>query len=309
MLVTVAIPTHNRASLLRQTLEGIARQDFPRDQFEVLVVDNNSTDGTRAVAEAFARPNFRYLLETRQGLDHARNRAIDEAAGEIVLFGDDDILMEPDWIARMAAPFAAHREGAEKPIGAVGGEVIPVFPDGLPRWLEGAHTPLAYRRDPGPIPEDKLPMGANFAFPRRVFQELGPFHGGLDRQGNRLFGGGDAEMVRRVRAAGYEVWFSPDAPVRHQIPASRLTLEYALRHAFDSARSRVLDRASRSGARSYLLSRLPANLAKAPGFALLALGFALILRTGDAKKALVRAWRSCGYVAQIVLSLPSSKPR
>src|SRR6188768_3892092 len=107
--VTVAIPTYNRADFLRQTLTGIALQQFPRDHVEVLVIDNNSRDHTRAIVESFAhaQPTPRYLLETRQGLDYARNRAIAEARGEVILFGDDDILVQPDWIAQMTVPLLA----------------------------------------------------------------------------------------------------------------------------------------------------------------------------------------------------------
>lgn len=300
--VTLAIPTYNRAELLRQTLAGIARQQFPSDQFEVLVVDNNSRDHTRQVVESFApaRPAPRYLLEPRQGLDHARNRALAEARGDIIVFGDDDILVEPDWLAQLIAPFAA--AGGHK-IGAVGGEVIPVFPDGLPPWVGEWHSPLAFRPDAGPLPAQHSPMGANMAFPAWVFEKLGPFHTALDRSGKNLFGGGDTDMIRRVRAAGFEVWFAPAARVRHQMPASRTTFRYATRHAFDSARSRVVERASQGNATGYLLARFAGNALKAAGFAVLALLSALILRTGEAKKSLVRAWRSCGYLYQIPRSL------
>jgi glycosyltransferase involved in cell wall biosynthesis len=302
MRVTVAIPTYNRAGLLRETLAGLARQDFPADDFEVLVIDNNSRDGTAAVVAAFAgaRPAPRHVLERQQGLDHARNRALAEARGEIILFGDDDILVEPDWITRMVEPFAGE---AGAGIGAVGGEVVPVFPQGRPDWIAEWHAPLAFRAEAGPLRASQSPMGANLAVPRRVFQELGPFHAGLDRSAGNYFSGGDSEMIRRVRAAGLAVWFAPAAAVRHQMPASRTTFRYAARHAFDSARSRVIDRAAAPGARGYLLSRLLANAAKAPGLALLALAQALLLRTDGAKKALVRAWRSCGYIYQIPRSL------
>jgi glycosyltransferase involved in cell wall biosynthesis len=298
MRVTVAICTYNRAGLLRQTLAGIARQDFPPGEFEVLVIDNNSQDDTaQVVAEAAGnRPAPRHVLETRQGLDHARNRALAEAKGAVVIFADDDILMEPDWIAAMAAPLEAD---AGRKIGAVGGEVVPVFADGLPSWVAEWHSPLAFRRDAGPLPPRDSPMGANLAFPKWVFERLGTFHLGLDRSGANLFAGGDAEMIRRVYAAGLEVWFAPAGQVRHQITAARTNFRYITRHAFDSARSRVVDRAGRPGATLYLLSRLPANAAKAAGFGLLALANGAVGRTDAAKKALVRAWRSCGYLYQI----------
>lgn len=301
--VTVAIPTYNRADFLRQTLAGIARQQFPRDHFEVIVIDNNSTDHTRAVVAEFAeaRPAPRYVREEQQGLDYARNRAIAEARGEVIVFGDDDILVQPDWLAQMAVPLLA--DAASRRIGAVGGEVVPVFPDGLPDWVREWHAPLAFRPDAGPLEARHSPMGANLAFPAWVFEKLGRFHTALDRAAGNYFSGGDSEMIRRVRAAGLEVWFAPAAAVQHQMPASRTTFRYARRHAFDSARSRVIDRAGQPGGKGYLASRFPANLLKALGFALLALLNALVLRTGAAKKALVRAWRSCGYLYQIPRSL------
>jgi hypothetical protein len=146
-------------------------------------------------------------------------------------------------------------------------------------------------------------MGASLAIPRWVFTAHGRFSTALDRQGQSLFGGGDTEMIRRVRAAGLEVWFAPAASARHQMPASRTTFRYAARHAFDSARSRVIDRAGRGGAAGYLVSRFFLNLLKVPGFGIIAGLQALLFRTGQAKKALVRAWRSCGYIYQIPRSL------
>lgn len=296
--ITLAVCTWNRAPFLRQTLAGIARQDYPAEALEVLVIDNNSTDDTRAVVAEFAGgPHApRHVLETRQGLDHARNRAIAEARGDIILFADDDILVEPDWVRQIAVPFA---QDADHRIGCVGGEVVPVFPDGLPDWVREWHAPLNFRPETGPIPPQHSPMGANFALPKAVLAKVGPFATGLDRQGRNLFGGGDGEMVRRVRAAGYEVWFAPAAKVRHQMPASRTTFRYAARHAFDSARSRTADRAGRPGAVRWLTSRFLLNLLKAPAFALWSgLNF-LVARPGSAKQAAVRAWRCCGYLWQI----------
>ncbi|MEY2881326.1 MAG: hypothetical protein RLZZ15_3706, partial [Verrucomicrobiota bacterium] len=300
--VTVAIPTYNRADFLRQTLAGLAAQRFPRDHFEVLVIDNNSTDHTRAVVAEFAatHPAPRYVREEKQGLDHARNRAVAEARGEVIVFGDDDILVESDWLAQLSVPLLAD---AARIVGAVGGEVVPVFPDGLPDWVREWHAPLAFRADLGPLPAQHSPMGANLAFPKWVFEKLGLFHTALDRAAGNYFSGGDSEMIRRVRAAGLEVWFAPAAAVRHQMPASRTTFRYAARHAFDSARSRVIDQAGGPGGQSYLVSRSLANVAKVLGFTVLALLNAIVFRRGAAKKSLVRAWRSCGYLYQIPRSL------
>lgn len=300
--VTVAIPTYRRADFLRQTLAGLVAQQFPREHYEIIVIDNNSPDHTAAVVQEFAaaKPAPRYVRETQQGLDYARNRALTESRGEVIVFGDDDILVGPDWLAQLAGPLLGD---ATRRIGAIGGEVIPVFPDGLPGWVKEWHAPLAFRPDLGPASPRQSPMGANLAFPRWVFEQLGPFHTALDRAAGNYFSGGDSEMIRRVRHAGLEVWFAPAAAVRHQMPASRTTFRYAARHAFDSARSRVIDRAGQPGAAGYFASRFAGNVFKAAGFAVLALLHLAVVRTGGAKQALVRGWRACGYLYQIPRSI------
>jgi hypothetical protein len=151
-------------------------------------------------------------------------------------------------------------------------------------------------------------MSANLAFRRKTFLELGMFDTTVGRKGGVIFSGDENLVIHRLRQAGYEVWFSCEARVRHQMPAGRTTLRYMLRHAFDSARSRVvgrvnLDRLEGRSSTGYLWSRLPANLAKAVGFALLALFWTILFQKGNALTALVRAWRSCGYLYQIPRSL------
>lgn len=284
--------------MLAQTLAGLARQAFPQGSFEVLVIDNNSSDNTSSVVAEFAKahPPPRHIRELKQGLPQARNRAIAEAKGEIIVFTDDDVLIEPDWLAGLIAPFTAE---VTPRIGVVGGEVVPIFPDGLPSWIAEWHTPLAFRTDAGPLTSRQSPMGANLAFRREVFARVGDFSTGLGRSGKNLLGGEETELVRRARAAGFGVWFAPDAAVKHQMPASRTTFRYAARHAFDSARSRVLERINQGNANGYLISRLAGNVLKAPLFASISLLSLVVFHTDGAKKALVRSWRSCGYLYQI----------
>jgi glycosyltransferase involved in cell wall biosynthesis len=305
--VTVAIPTYRRATMLRQTLEGLVRQDYPPHLLEILIVDNNSSDDTRAVVESFAQAALspRYVLETQQGANHARNRAIREARGEIIIFGDDDILIEPNWVREIARPFQEH---PERRVGAVGGEVVPVFPDGCPPWVAGFHGPQALRAEAGPLQAGQVPMSASLAFLRKTFPELGYFDTELGRKGGVVFGGDENLAIKRLLHGGYEVWFAPAARALHQMPASRTTFRYVRKHAFDSARSRVVgrvrdDRDEGRASTGYLWSRLLGNVLKAPAFALLGVLNFMAARPGAGKKALVRAWRSCGYLYQIPRSL------
>jgi len=314
-------------------LDCLVRQDYPIDRLELLVIDNNSPDNTREVVAKFevkpdaetrsatapSRPKtdeaqtqsdhyVRYIHEAQPGVVYARNRAIAEARGDIIVLPDDDILMEPDWLQTLCAPLIAEWHEGRQTIGCVAGEVVPVFPDGLPDWIAEWHGPQGFRsakEGPGPISETAYPMGANIAFPRWMLERISGFgtKGSLSRVGESFFGGEDRAIVYRIRKAGYAVWFVPAASVLHQMPASRTTFRYAARHAFDSARGRVVERTRLGRKWSYLVSRFFGNTLKALGFAFVALGCALLFRRGAAKKALVRTWRCCGYLYQIPRSL------
>lgn len=294
--VTVAIPTYNRAAILRQTLATLAQQDLPATEWELLVIDNASTDDTAAAVAEFAGsiPPPRYLLEREQGLNHARNRAIAEARGEVLLFGDDDILVRPDWVRQMSAPLLADTGGK---IGALGGEVIPVFPQGVPEYVKTWHRPLRFSAELGPVGGRHSPMGANLAFRRAVFAEHGVFRADLDRKGGSLLSGGDSEMIQRLRKAGLEIWFAPAAEVQHQMPANRTAFRYVARHAFDNGRSAVIERGKSSP--GFLASRFLANLLKILAQVLLALICAVTLQLNAARRAVVRGIRAAGYVYEI----------
>jgi hypothetical protein len=151
-------------------------------------------------------------------------------------------------------------------------------------------------------------MSANLAFRRDALRSTGGWDINLGRKGGRVFGGEENGPIRRLRKAGYAVWFAPAAKVLHQMPAARTTLRYVKRHAFDSACSRVVGRVNvdREDGRSstgYLLSRFVGNVFKALGFGLIATLNFIIARPDAGKKSFVRAWRSCGYLYQIPRSL------
>ena len=98
--MTIAIPTYNREKWLVETLAGLTTQDYPADRLEILIIDNNSPDKTRELVASFSSAPHapKYLLETQQGANFARNRALAEAQGEIIVYGDDDILMGTTWL-------------------------------------------------------------------------------------------------------------------------------------------------------------------------------------------------------------------
>jgi len=305
---TIAIATYNRSRWLGETLASLAAHLADRPEVEVVIVDNRSTDATAEVAAPFvaAHPSWRIVTESAQGLSHARNRAIAEARGEVIVFLDDDVLIEPGWLDALLDPWRG--PDAEK-IGAVGGEVVPVFPEGCPKWLEGWATPLCLRPDAGPLSPRQMPMGANLALPREVFARFGGFGGELGRKGKSLLAGEETEFLKRLHRGGLQVWFAPQAVVRHQFPAARMNFGYACRHGFDSARSRVVEAVTdaerpRANRLVYCFTRLDANLLKSLFLLPLAGILFLLGRRDGARWTLIRLARCGGYVYQIVASLP-----
>jgi glycosyltransferase involved in cell wall biosynthesis len=235
--VTVLICTYNRASFLRETLQALIeaprRNDYAAD---VLVVDNNSSDGTREVVEEAARGAsmpVRYAFESRQGKSFALNAGLSRAAGDIIAHTDDDVVPGEGWLDRMVDLFRTH-------------EITFAFGKVLPRWgaapppellLPRAHriwgplalvdygdTPLAYTEDGI---GRRLPIGANLGFRRDALLEVGGWRTDLGKVDNSLISGEDHEVFHRLRGKGqYRGWYDPELNVSHYVPASRLTRRY-----------------------------------------------------------------------------------
>jgi glycosyltransferase involved in cell wall biosynthesis len=229
MRITVAICTWNRAPRLRETLDGLCRLAVPPDvEWELLLVDNNSTDETRAVAEAYAaRLPLRYLFQPRQGLSWARNLAVAQATGDVLLWTDDDVLVSTEWLAVYARAFAAWPDAA-----FFGGPIRPSFEVAPPSWVirQLAHVEPAFalrevadgtRR----LAPSEFPYGANYAV-RTTRLGRDAFDVSLGRKGRELLSGEEVQLLERLVLAGhYGVWVA-DAPVWHFTPRERLTRRY-----------------------------------------------------------------------------------
>ncbi len=220
-VVTVAVCTRDRPADLAACLDAIATLAYPA--LDVVVVDNAPrSDETRRVVAAHA--GVRYACEPRPGLDWARNKATAEARGEIVAFTDDDVVVDPGWVSALAGTFAEDPD-----VMAVTGLVVPHELDTEAQMLfersggfgRGVHRRWFAARDAGaPIAwhlggAGFFGTGANMAFRRRLFVEVGDFDPALD-VGTVTEGGGDLDMFFRVLKAGYTLSYEPDAIVRHR---------------------------------------------------------------------------------------------
>lgn len=235
-VITVCICTRNRKNYLGPTLEALLAQDYPRDRFAVLVVDNGSTDGTaKMVATRFGQGTevpVRYVYEETPGLSRARNRAVAETSSEAIIFLDDDAIPEPGWLQYLAAAFASAPD-----IVAVGGAVVPLFEGGMPTWTRDVnkyYSPFipgeGLRRTSYP----HLPWGGNMIYRRSAFQKIGVFREELGYRGSSLVTSEDIEWLMRVEKSGGRILYEPRAVVRHCISANRTTKRYLRRRTYGS---------------------------------------------------------------------------
>ncbi len=244
--LSVVLCTYNRAPRLASVIKTLA--DFPGAPglaHEIIVVDNNSTDETRAMIEAAVarQPDrIRYVFEGRQGLSWARNRGIEAARGELIAFTDDDVVVDPGWIAAMA------RAAVDYPHAGFGGRVWPVWDFEPPPWFVGGgrfhmlkggvivghnlgDDPIEYKRGMYSI------VGANMAFRRRLFERVGLFRTDLGKTGKRAFFGEDADMFVRALAAGEPLLYLPQAVIYHPVDREKMTQRHFVVSYFNLGRS------------------------------------------------------------------------
>jgi glycosyltransferase involved in cell wall biosynthesis len=237
--ITVAICTRNRAGLLREAVRSVLPQ-LGHDA-ELLLVDNASTDETAAWAQQCAGtdPRIRFLSHTQPGLSQARNRALAEARGSWVLFLDDDATARAGWLD-------AYRQFVQNPsvarAAAVGGRVYPRYEKPPPVWI-GARENLLDRGDQmAPFDDRGAPWGCNLAVARASTLQCGGFNPALGRKGQSLMSAEETELCHRLRRAGHEVWWLPQAEIDHRVAAERLTIACVLRMLFCLGRSAALIR-------------------------------------------------------------------
>jgi glycosyltransferase involved in cell wall biosynthesis len=227
--VSVVVSTYNRADRLPLALDALLAQEG-RVSYEIIVVDNNSSDGTAQIVQDIAAKSggrLRYAFEPRQGLSHARNLGITLASGSIIAFSDDDVRVAADWVRQLKSIFDERED-----VDYVGGKVLPHWLAPPPRWLTQAHwSPLALQ-DYG---DDALVsgraraiclVGANLAFRRRVFETVGVFTASLGRVKDGIGSTEDHDMQLRVWRAGMIGLYVPALQVIADVTSDRLRKSY-----------------------------------------------------------------------------------
>jgi len=243
-LISVVVCTHNRVDFLINSLNGIIKQSLPVEKFEILIVDNASTDKTQEVINLKLTEvmNLRYLHEPELGLNHARNTGWKKSIGDYVTYLDDDAIPDKHWLFNIYQFILDHPN-----VIIVGGTVLPVWSVEPPSWLGKDLYPYLsicdYIGDDNGFILDfpiQYPVGANITFSRSVLKKMRGFKKQLDRKGNILLSGGETELNYRIQKENYPTWFCPKAIVYHHIPPKRCSKKYFRSISYWAGRSAAL---------------------------------------------------------------------
>lgn len=227
MELSIIICTYNRAQFLPDALISLEKQSLDKAKFEVIVINNNSTDATESISKKFEKENtdisFQYHIENSQGLSYARNKGIEVSRGRIIAFIDDDAIAEPDYAENILKVVDAFPEFT-----GFGGKVLPIYPNKqepawMSKYIQGVVSKVDYGEKTGPFDQKKYPVGCNMIFRREVFDELGAFNVELK------FRSDDKYIFLKLRDHNKKILYTPTIVVHHNIDASRLTYDFIVK--------------------------------------------------------------------------------
>ena len=278
-MISIIVCTYNREKYLYDALQCIADNGCAPTAYEIVLVNNNSTDHTEQECQRFQNNhpevNFRYFVETQQGLSFARNRGIQESHGDTLLFLDDDAFIQKNYFNNLLKDLETHPD-----TDAFGGKITPEFESGeTPKWLSKWNYSWVSAIDLGdqtkPF-EKKYPIGANMGIRKACFDKVGCFNTQLGRSKKNLMGGEEKDLFDRIRSHGGRIYYFPDIEVHHIIPPSRTTKEYICKLGEGIGMSERIRTLGVSKAK--YIARLFSELVKWGGTLVLWIGYAVMFR-------------------------------
>ena len=228
--VSVIIPTYNRGNMLPLTLDSFLDQDYPRDRYEIIVSNNNSTDNTQQVIEDYCTrfDHVKTIFEARQGVHYARNSAAKKAKGEILFFTDDDMVADRSLIKEIVKVFEL-----DPLIGSATGKIIGKFEAPPPSWVTKHLTNSYLSLTEKDKPEDLIISRNDFVYScheairRNVFFQCGGFN--PENTAGVWIGDGETGLGIKMKQAGYKFAYTSKSVIYHLIPEARTTLGYLVK--------------------------------------------------------------------------------
>jgi len=230
-LITVVVCTYNRSELLQVCLDSLACQIVAKDKpvFEVIIVDNNSTDATMDVACIFVEKysHFRVVIEKQQGLSHARNCGWQEAQGQYVAYIDDDAKAYDDWIESIIAFTIQYPS-----VSVFGGPYFAYSVVPVPAWFPKDYGALSNGADTRSLRQDEWISGTNMIFRKSLLAQFGGFETELGMAGEVIAYGEETDLLQRMKDRKISIFYVPSVCVNHVIMAHKLNLYFLVKSSF-----------------------------------------------------------------------------
>lgn len=222
--------TYNRAENLKKTLQSLCEQTYNPNQYEIIVVDNNSSDNTVEVCNIIKEKHFEcqihYFKEINQGLSFALNRGINEAQGEFILYIDDDETVGPKHLERLDEYLHKYRDAV-----LIGTQVVPIYEGSEPKWMSHFTQRLIggyfnAGNEVKKLDKGSYPGTGHTIIKRDLYNQYGLYNTDLGRTGSSLMGAEDKDMIYRLISNDIECYYFPNIPIYHHIPKYKLTDEF-----------------------------------------------------------------------------------
>jgi len=234
-LISVVVCTYNRVNLLAEAIHALCHQTLDKSEYEVIVVDNNSADGTRELVGEFCRrfSHVRYCFEPQQGLSYARNRGWREARGEYVAYLDDDARAGENWLKTALALF----ENTKPAPLCLGGPILPFYTTAKPTWFKGEMR--TWGDSPRYLRPGESFSGSNMIWRKEIVETLGGFDVRSGVRGDYLSIGEETVLFERIWHSFEQphFYYSPELAVQHWVPPAKMTVSYQLKRAFAAGQS------------------------------------------------------------------------
>lgn len=254
MVISVIVCTYNRSELLRECLLSLKNQTAAPDLYEVIVVNNNSTDDTIDVFEEFSslQPLFRLVFEPQMGLSHARNRGYLSAQTEWVIYIDDDAKAYPNWIVR--AIYTINKYGYE----CFGGVVESYFSMTRPQWIApdfNSNIKIVSQFKEVTCVNNIEPWGGNLCIKKSALEKMDGFNPHFGVKGKLLGYAEETDLILRMRSAGYRIAYDPELWILHLVAPQKLLIKWHFKSAFVAGRDGVPIWSSKIQANCWALAR------------------------------------------------------
>lgn len=235
--LSIAVCTYNRSDVLPKCLESLINQTTDKELFEVLIIDNNSTDNTKKIAWDFCKEsqNFKYIFEEKQGLSHARNRAIDEAKGTYLAYIDDDAIADKEWVEKIFSVIQNNKD-----IAAFGGKILPWYNTEKPKWFKDEFGLHSWGDEHLQLSLQNYPFGlsgSDMIFKKDILAKYNGFSAEYGMTGKKIAFGEESLLFNKMLKNSENVQYFPDLFVYHLVSEKSFSLKNAFKRSVQNGKT------------------------------------------------------------------------